>query len=160
MTFDHCAQNMDAVLMQKPPVVLALDLEGTLISNAVSQVARPGLLEFLVDAAAMFRRVVIFTTVEEEKFRAIAQLMSQEGTVPPWFVNIEYVRWHGRTKDLSFVVGTSVDEVLLVDDFQGYVHPGQEDQWVPVEHFHHPYSQADVGLSQLLAVLESRITRR
>ncbi|KGM56146.1 hypothetical protein N799_04970 [Lysobacter arseniciresistens ZS79] len=151
---------MEAVLVKKTPVVLALDLEGTLISNAVSQIARPGLFEFLVDASATFPRIVVFTTVAEEKFRVIAQRMSQEGTVPPWFVDIECVRWHGRTKDLSFVVGASVDEVLLADDFQGYVHPGQEDQWVRVEQFHHPYSLADVGLRQLFAVLESRVTRR
>lgn len=146
--------------MQKPPAVLALDLEGTLISNAVSQIARPGLFEFLLSVSAMFPRVVMFTTVEEEKFRVIARLLDQEGAVPPWFVDIEYVRWNGRTKNLAFIVGASIDEVLLVDDFEGYVHPGQEDQWVRVEHFHHPYSQADVGLGQLLATLKSRITSR
>lgn len=146
--------------MQKSsPFVLALDLEGTLISNAVSQIARPGLFEFLVDVAPMFQRVVIFTTVEEQKYRSIARLMSQEGAVPPWFVDLEYVRWQGKTKDLSFIAGASADDVLLVDDFEGYVHPGQEGQWVRVEHFHHPYSQAGLGLRQLLAALESRVKR-
>lgn len=29
------------------PTILAMDLEGTLISNVVSQIPRPGLLDFL-----------------------------------------------------------------------------------------------------------------
>jgi hypothetical protein len=32
------------------PTILALDLEGTLISNAISQIPRPGLHCFLEDA--------------------------------------------------------------------------------------------------------------
>ena len=34
--------------------VLALDLEGVLISNAVSQIARPGLFDFLKIAGSFF----------------------------------------------------------------------------------------------------------
>lgn len=34
------------------PTILALDLEGTLISNAISQIPRPGLKTFLEDMRA------------------------------------------------------------------------------------------------------------
>ena len=42
--------------MSDRPRVLAMDLEGTLVSNAVSQLPRPGLYDFLEWAAATFER--------------------------------------------------------------------------------------------------------
>lgn len=135
--------------------VLALDLEGTLISNAVSQIPRPGLHRFLVSASELFTRIVMFTTVEEPLFRSIATLLSEEGSAPSWFADVEYVRWQGATKDLSFVLGAAVCNVLLVDDFKGYVHPGQHAQWVAVEQFSHPYSSSDDALDRLLPILAS-----
>lgn len=51
------------------PSILALDLEGTLISNAVSQIPRPGLYEFLESAKSLFEGLVIFTTVPESTLR-------------------------------------------------------------------------------------------
>jgi hypothetical protein len=74
------------------PQVLALDLEGTLISNAVSQIPRPGLNAFLSRCSELFYRLVIYTTVEEERFRAIAAMLAAEHAAPSWFPNIEYVR--------------------------------------------------------------------
>ena len=38
--------------------VLALDLEGTLVSNAMSQIARPGLRDFLEFCGEAFPRIV------------------------------------------------------------------------------------------------------
>jgi len=58
--------------------VLARDLEGTLISNAVSQIARPGLFEFLEDCRKLFPRVVMFTSVNEDRFRSIASLYPED----------------------------------------------------------------------------------
>lgn len=137
--------------------VLALDLEGTLISNAMSQIPRPGLAEFLIRCAELFPRVVMFTTVKEERFRNIARLLVEENVAPTWFADMEYVAWHGETKDLRFVPGVDPHQVLLVDDFEKYVHPGQEAQWLQVEHFDHPYSSADSGLAKMLETLAARI---
>ena len=53
--------------------VIALDLEGTLISNAISQIPRPGLNKFLELCRSITNRVVIFTAVKEEVFRGIAK---------------------------------------------------------------------------------------
>lgn len=137
--------------------VLALDLEGTLISNAVSQLARPGLHEFLTRCKELVPRVVVFTTVPDHRFREIAMLLVNEGQAPAWFAELEYVSWSGRTKDLAFIHGAEVHEVLLVDDFEAYVHPGQEQQWLRVQHFDYPYSDADTGLAEVLKVLEQRL---
>lgn len=119
--------------------VLALDLEGTLISNAMSQIPRPGLFAFLEKCRALFPRVVMFTTVKEERFREIARLLVEEKAAPRWFGEIEYVSWAGKTKDLKFIPDATADEALLVDDFAVYVHPGQEPQWVKVDYFDYPY---------------------
>lgn len=73
-------------------MVIALDLEGTLISNAVSQIPRPGLWQFLEGCRSLAVRVVIFTAVSEDRFRAIAERLVEDGLAPPWFSGIEYVR--------------------------------------------------------------------
>lgn len=139
--------------------VLALDLEGTLISNAMSQIPRPGLAKFLTRCAELFPRIVMFTTVKEERFRNIARLLVDEKVAPAWFADMEYIAWQGETKDLQFVPGVDQHQVLLVDDFEKYVHPGQEAQWLQVEHFDHPYSSEDRGLAEVLNALAARIAR-
>src|SRR5262245_12818347 len=101
--------------------VLALDLEGTLISNAVSQIARPGLFDFLEDCRKLFPRIVIFTSVNEERFRSIATLLSTEGYAPNWFADIEYISWSGGTKNLSFVDCVSSGDIMIVDSFEDFI---------------------------------------
>lgn len=146
-------------LQRRRPTVLALDLEGTLISNAMSQIPRPGLAAFLTRCEAMFERIVVFTTVRESRFRKIAQLLVEEDCAPAWFASVEYVNWSGATKDLSFIPGIQAQQALLVDDYEIYVHPGQEGQWVRVAHFESPYSESDQGLASVLKVLRQRLAR-
>jgi len=142
-------------------LTLALDLEGTLISTAVSQFARIGLYDFLERCRLLFPRVVIFTSVPEQRFREIAERLVRDGFAPEWFATIEYVHWHGPTKDLTFVPGCDPSDVFLVDDYAGYVHPGQEAQWVPVKSFHDPVLDTPAGvLSRLLHDLEQRMLGR
>lgn len=76
--------------------MLALDLEGTLVSNAMSQIPRPGLYAFLERCKCLFPRIVMLTTVEQGRFRQIAVLLVEEGYAPPWFSEVEYS--HGREK--------------------------------------------------------------
>lgn len=139
------------------PDVLALDLEGTLISNAMSQIPRPGLFDFLNQCRELFPRVVIFTTVKEPRFRDIARALVQEGSAPPWFADIEYIHWSGETKNLAFIPGIEPQQALLVDDFERYVHPGQEAQWLKIDYFESPYPDTDAGLSNALAQLRSLV---
>jgi trehalose-6-phosphatase len=65
-TCEQCApyiSSSSAIPMR--PTILALDLEGTLISNAISQIPRPGLVRFLNDMQSQFDRLVMFTTVSD-----------------------------------------------------------------------------------------------
>jgi hypothetical protein len=130
--------------------IIALDLEGTLISNAMSQIPRPGLFEFLIGCKSITERVVIYTTIKEKHFRDIADILVSEGTAPIWFSTIEYVIWEGRTKDLSFIPNNELCTSVLVDDFKKYVHKGQESQWVEITQFKHPYPDDDNELKVIL----------
>lgn len=136
-----------------PIDVLALDLEGTLISNAVSQIPRPGLHAFLTACAEHFPRVVMFTAVREEKFREIARLLVEEGAAPRWFLGIEYTQWSGSIKDLSFIPNADPARCRLVDDIASYVHPEQQDQWIRIQTYDHPYPDDDAELARVLGLL-------
>lgn len=137
------------------PTTLALDLEGTLISNAISQIPRPGLAQFLEGIRSQFDRLVMFTTVPEERGRSIAALLVREGTAPAWFAELDYVAWSGKTKDLRYV-SPHLGSVLLLDDYGPYVHPGQDHLWVEIPLFGSPYLPEDDGLQ----LASSRIIER
>ena len=65
--------------------------------------------------------------------------------------------WSGETKNLIFLEGASPEEILLVDDYEKYVHPGQENQWIKVPNFDYPYSDDDLGLGELLRLLRIKV---
>lgn len=128
------------------PTTLTLDLEGTLISNAVSQIARPGLRLFLEEVRGQFDQLVMFAIVREPLLRRIVELLVREGSAPLWFVKIGYTRWSGKTKDLRSV-SPKLGDVLLMDDHRAYVHPGQEQWWIEVPLFGWLYDASDAGLA-------------
>jgi hypothetical protein len=136
------------------PAILALDLEGTLISTAYSQIPRPGLRHFLMRCKDWFPRIVIFTAVEEARFRPIAKQLVEDGYAPPWFADIEYIQWQGPVKDLGFIPAAQVGDVLLVDDFEPFIHARQTPQWVKIDSFDPPYSETDAELERVLKLLE------
>lgn len=139
------------------PSTLALDIEGTLISNAISQIPRPGLLSFLRSVEKQFKRLVVFTSVPEPLFRQIADLLVAEESAPRWFRSLQYVNWYGRTKDLRFVSG-DLGDTLLLDDHVAYVHPGQEHLWVHIPQFCAPYEESDIGLAVALESISQYFT--
>lgn len=139
------------------PTILAMDLEGTLISNAVSQIPRPGLYKFLQAVNHEFDRLVMFTTVPQSRVHAIARLLVEEGTVPPWFASLDYIRWSGAVKDLRFV-SPSIGAALLLDDHRPYVHPSQEHCWIEAPLFASPYDESDTGLDVALRSLQLRLS--
>lgn len=142
------------------PDTLALDLEGTLISNAMSCFPRPGLASFLDLVTARFERVVLYTAVAEARVRPILQILVDEGSAPSWFAGIENVAWSGEHKDLRLIPGAVVAQTLLVDDLPVYVHPEQRSQWVPINPFAAPYPDDDRELEgvgrELIRRLEGR----
>lgn len=137
---------------------LALDVEGTLISNAVSQIPRHGLYQFLESCAAMFNEVLVFTTVPEPRFRAIASLLVQEGHAPHWFPELRHLHCTDGKKDLRCVPRFGRNAMaVLVDDHADYVVAGQESQWLPIDQFAPPYSDDDIALDCLIPELAGRV---
>lgn len=139
--------------------VIALDLEGTLISNAISQTPRPYLHAFLDGCREITVRIVMFTTVSEERFRQIAQLLVSEGVAPEWFASMEYIHWCGHKKDLSFIPDAKIDSTVLVDDVAAYVADGQESHWVSIEQFASPSPDSDCKLLGTLTILRAINTK-
>ncbi len=137
--------------------VIALDLEGTLISNAHSQIPRPGLRRFLESCKALVGRVVMFTTVDEPRFRRIASQLVKERRAPHWFAEIEYIARDGETKNLALIPECQAEEALLVDDYEIYVHPGQEAQWIKAPYFDAPYPADDKGLGITLNMIFEKV---
>ena len=142
---------------QKSPRVLALDLEGTLISNAVSCFPRPGLYAFLEFCRDRFDRVVLFTTVPENRCRPILNALVDEGSAPAWLRDIEFVEWTGPHKDLRFIRDADAATALLVDDLETYVHPEQRSQWIPIAQFAAPYPPTDTELGHVIERLRARL---
>jgi hypothetical protein len=139
-----------------PPTVLALDLEGTLISNAYSQIPRPGLAAFLEACFALAPRIVMFTTVPEPTFRAIARSLVSAGMAPDWFAHAEYVRWQGSKKDLDAIPAASHAEVRIVDDDpERFAIAGQLGSWLTIDYFGPPYRDDDAGLAAILPALRA-----
>jgi hypothetical protein len=138
--------------------ILALDLERTLISDAMSAEPRPGLFDFLSFCHQRFERIVMFTTVEQSEAQEILEQLSSRGFVPKELLDrLEYIEWSGEYKDLRFVPGSDPEEVLLVDDDPGWVRPDQRGQLVAIAAWD---GGKDWGLRHTQAVLESRLGRQ
>jgi NLI interacting factor-like phosphatase len=134
-------------------LTIALDLEGTLISNAVSQFPRPGLFTFLEYCHQNFERLVIFTAVKEVRFRAIARTLADSENVPPWFVDLEYISWSGEYKDLLFIPQVRIERTILIDDRVEYIHPEQKSRWLDISGYEYPYSNDDCELDRVMEKL-------
>ena len=115
--------------------IIALDLEGTLISSESTRIPRPGLFEFLTWCYSNFERVVIFTAVREKTVREIANELINLKQVPKRFRNIEYIIWEGDEKDLNFIPNVHPTEVIIVDDYEYLIKPMQKTQWVGIKCF-------------------------
>jgi hypothetical protein len=135
--------------------ILALDLERTLISDAMSAEPRPGLLDFLEFCHRRFERVVLFTCVEQPEAWEILNQLSSRGCVPRDLLGrLEYVEWSGEYEDLTFVPDSFPEDVLLVDDDPGWVRPDQRNQWIAIATWD---GGEDYELLHTLSVLELRL---
>lgn len=134
---------------------IALDLEGTLISNAMSCFPRPGLRAFLDTCRNRFDRVVLFTAVDAARVRAIVEVLAGEGSAPAWFAECEIVAWSGPYKDIRFIPDADIAGTLLVDDIEAYVHPNQKHRWIPIKAFDPPYDDGDRELERIALLLSS-----
>jgi hypothetical protein len=142
-----------------PIRVLALDLERTLLSDALHREPRPGLYDFLLFCCDRFERVVLFTSVNKPQALAALQECANQGHVPQEFMDrLEYVEWEGMYKDLRFVPNATTSEVLIVDDDGGWIRADQQQQWIGIAEYD-PYlvKGEDQEFVRVRRVLEERI---
>lgn len=145
-------------------VILALDLEGVLITNAISQFPRPGLMPFLSQCEGLFGRenICIFTTVDEKRFRDIARRLVSDELAPEWFSEVRYIDWVGEHKDLRFV-DDDIENVIILDDYPPYIKQTQKYRLIEVNQYLEPYTHAmpdmsDTEFVRLIEVLKTFIS--
>ena len=137
---------------------IALDLEGTLISNAMSQIPRPGLYSFIETCAKCTSNLVLYSAVNPDRCRQIMKVLAQEGDVPMWFAEIDIVIWdyrnHSAKKDLT-LIQTNWTCGILVDDIEEYVAAEQLSSWIPISNYD-GYTKSDVELERVAEVIVKR----
>ena len=133
--------------------LLCLDLEGTLISNAVSQIPRPGLYTFLEHAAELCD-LVIYTSVSEVQTRAIQKLFVAEKLVPSWFEDLDVLR-PVQTQKPKSACGRS--DAFILDDQECVIIPGEKSWWIRIPEFLPPYPEDDRALSDTIALLKKLV---
>lgn len=127
----------------KKDIVLALDLEYTLISSATLCFSRPGLYDFLEFCQNKFERLVIFTTVSQSTFQQVARQLIALNEVPAWFSELEFIVWDRKgKKDLRLIPDADVKRCYLLDDRLDYVSDTQKDNWIPIK----PYEYLGEGV--------------
>jgi len=114
-------------------MILALDLEGTLISSATICWPRPGLFPFLTWAWEAFERIVVFSAVPATVAGQICWDLAAEGEAPAWFADVPAFEAQAEKKDLARI--GPLGRVLLVDDHAEYVLAAQKPWWVPIARF-------------------------
>jgi hypothetical protein len=133
---------------------LALDLEGTLISNVISQVPRPGLFAFLEWCRSRFPDLLIYSGVRERKCRLVAARLIADGFAPRWFGDLRHQYWDGDYKDLRRIEGAELKTTAIVDDRENCIEPSQIRCWIRIEAFDRPYSAGDSELERVAGILD------
>ncbi|WP_243357590.1 NIF family HAD-type phosphatase [Fundidesulfovibrio terrae] len=120
-------------------ITLALDLEGTLISNALPMdcTARPGLWSFLSMARRQFR-IVLYTNVFPRRARASLRRIVRQGHAPAWLARVPIFNppcpsGEQEAKDLRLV--GPLGRVFIVDDSPGSIRQDQRPFWLPIKSF-------------------------
>lgn len=122
--------------------IIVLDIEGTLISNAVSIFPRHDLFKFLTFLKKKCDEIVIMTYLDERVFRKISKILCEEESVPNWFGNLKYIDWKEKSsyKDLRFV-SDDITNIYIIDDMENYILPEQKGQWIQIKSFERPYKK-------------------
>lgn len=130
-----------------------MDLEGTLISNAVSQIPRPSLFTFL-ESVSEVCDLMLYTSVSSERVHVIRNLLVEEGVAPVWFIDLPVLHPTGTIKQKA---RCGRPEALLLDDQAAVIASGEEAWWVSVAEYLPPYSDADCELVKALATIKPRL---
>ena len=139
---DHLGNERSVISDLKTPKVLALDLEGTLVTTAVSMLPRPGLYEFLEYCKGRFERIVMMTSVPRDWFEKVRDVLLKNEEAPPWFIRVKYINYadreesnFGEFKDLRCIPNCNEHEAILIDDMEWFIRESQKDRWIEIKPF-------------------------
>jgi serine/threonine protein kinase len=123
----------------RPMRCIALDIEGTLVDNSYEINPRPGLHEFITFSMENFKRVFVYTTVNEAESARVFELLANRGEIPGSFLDrYEYVHWDPETegpfKDLRRCL-VPLEQNCIVDDSPLVIPEDQTHRWVQVREF-------------------------
>lgn len=133
--------------------LLCLDPEGALISNAVSQIPRPGLKTFL-ERASVSCDLMLFTSVTAKRVDEIKRTLVEEEVVPLWFENFPVIHPEGTVK---YRESCGDDNAMLLDDQSAVIAPGEESWWIPISEYLPPYPDDERELMVAICEVDSRI---
>ena len=149
--------------INKIPKVIALDFEGTLVSNAVSLILRPGLYEFLEFCKANYSRIVMFTVVSKKRLYYCIDLLIQNKEIPDWFSQIEYIDWaykpesnFGQFKDLRCIPDANVEEIIIIEDMPDMIVKKQIEQYIQISSFDYRNPENDTELKRIENILKTK----
>ncbi len=137
--------------------VIALDLEGTLISNAVSQFARPGLSDFLDFCFHRFSQIHLYTAVGAGRCHEIIYNLVTRDLAPDWLSDVPFVEWDRKFKDLRNIPDVALEQCLILDDNRDYILEEQRSQWIEIEKFEPPYPDSDRELERVRRLIDRRL---
>lgn len=146
-------------------MILALDIEGTLVKSYDEPVPRPGLRGFLDWAGQAFDRIVIFTALNREAAKHVLQGLVDTGQVPEWILSCDYYRAAPKPGDIDddedeifckdlLAVHDDLERIFLVDDHRGYVLADQRQCWIEIRRF---TGAPDAELARVREELEARL---
>ncbi|MDK9716868.1 MAG: HAD family hydrolase [Trichlorobacter sp.] len=147
--------------MTSDALVIALDLEGTLISHASTMVPRPCLFEFLTFCHQNAGRVVFMSFVDEERGRQILNQMSDQGHMPEWVRSAEYFHAQGGrpgAKDLR-QLGVDPEQTLLVDDQPQVLPREQQHRLIRVPEFREPFDDDGAVLNDVMERIRQKLEK-
>jgi hypothetical protein len=100
-------------------------------------------MHFLCEYELIFGKenICIYTTLNERRFRNIAEKLVLDGYAPSWFSTIKYIEWVGAHKDLRFV-DDDIRNVIIVDDNPPYIKYSQKHRLRQIKQFMGPYTHA------------------
>jgi len=117
-----------------------------LVSNAVSQIPRPGLYPFLERVIALCD-LTIYTSVCEQRGFAIRKILVVENGATIWFEALNVIQPAGTLKPKS---ACGREDAFLLDDQVSVIMPGEEDWWIQIPEFLPSYSDEDKAHSEAL----------
>ena len=101
----------------------------------------------------------MMTAVDRQTFEESRAYLFENGFVPQWFADIEYVQYHylpesnyGDFKDLRCISDGDPENTLIIDDLEWYIRENQKDRWIYIKSY--DGSNEDRELDEIMRYLD------